>query len=307
MSISSRRLPPLTQLRAFEAAARHCSFKRAAQELSVTPAAISHQVRDLEARLGVLLFERRSREVVPTPQARRLYPVLRDGFDAFADALQSLAPDAADRVVTVSVTPAFATQYLLSRLPDLQRLHPDIELRLHASDGVVDLARGDVDIAVRYGDGPFPGHEAVRFADDRLLPVASAALGLRAPRDLAGHRLIHFEWRRDAERRPTWRDWLRAAGLAHDDASRGPRFSEVAHAIQAAVAGQGVALLNHVLVADALARGVLEAPFGPQLDVPGWTLLRHRDRHAGPARQAVWDWLLGLRTLAPARRDGPMA
>lgn len=304
---SSRKLPPLTQLRAFEAAARHRSFTRAAQELSVTPAAISHQIRELETRIGVPLFERRSREVVPTEQARRLYPVLRDGFDAFADALQALLPDAEDHAVTLSVTPAFATQYLLSRLPDLQRLHPDIELRLHASDRVADLARGDVDLAVRYGDGPFPGHEAVRFADDHLLPVASPALGLRVPRDLAGHRLIHFEWLRDAERRPGWRDWLRATGLAHDDASRGPRFSEIAHAIQAAVAGQGVILLNRVLVADALARGVLVAPFGPELDVPGWTLLRHQDRRASAAQQAVWDWLVGLRDAASARRDAPMA
>jgi LysR family glycine cleavage system transcriptional activator len=304
--MASRRLPPLTQLRAFEAAARHRSFKRAAQELSVTPAAISHQVRELEAGIGVLLFERRTREVVPTASALRLYPVLRDGFDAFADALQALVP-AESRTVTLTTTPAFATQWLLPRLPELQRLHPEIELRLHASDRAVDLAVDDVDLAVRYGDGPFPGHEAVRFADDGLLPVASPALGLRAPRDLARHRLINFEWLRDAGVRPPWRDWLRAAGLEHDDASRGLRFSEVAHAIQAAVAGQGVALLNKVLVADALARGVLEAPFGPELDVPGWTLLRHRDRRSGAAQQAVWAWLAGLRDTGRAGCDAAMA
>ena len=304
--MASRRLPPLTQLRAFEAAARHRSFKRAAQELSVTPAAISHQVRELEAGIGVLLFERRTREVVPTASALRLYPVLRDGFDAFADALQALVP-AESRTVTLTTTPAFATQWLLPRLPELQRLHPEIELRLHASDRAVDLAVDDVDLAVRYGDRPFPGHEAVRFADDRLLPVASPALGLRAPRDLVRHRLIHFEWLRDAGDRPTWRDWLRAAGLEHDDASRGLRFSEVAHAIQAAVAGQGVALLNKVLVADALARGVLEAPFGPELDVPGWTLLRPRDRRPGAAQQVTWDWLVGLRDTGRAGRGAAMA
>jgi LysR family glycine cleavage system transcriptional activator len=302
----TRRLPPLTQLRAFEAAARHRSFKRAAQELSVTPAAISHQVRELEAGIGVPLFERRTREVVPTAWALRLYPVLRDGFDAFADALQALAPGQS-RAVTLTTTPAFATQCLLPRLPELQRLHPGIELRLHASDRALDLAVDDVDLAVRYGDGPFPGHEAMRFADDRLLPVASPALALRVPRDLARHRLIHFEWLRDAGDRPTWRDWLRAAGLEHDDASRGLRFSEVAHAVQAAVAGQGVALLNKVLVADAVARGVLEAPFGPELEVPGWTVLRHRDRRPGAAQQAVWDWLAGLRDPGRGGRGTAMA
>ena len=286
-----RRLPPLTQLRAFEAAARHRSFKRAAQELSVTPAAISHQIRELEARLGVALFERRTRQVLPTARARQLYPVLRDGFDAFAEALRVLDAHDEEHVVTLATTPAYATQCLLPRLPELQRRHPDIGLRLLTSDHVVDLARGDVDLAVRYGDGPFPGHEAVRLADDHLLPVASPALRLYRPADLAGHRLIHFEWLRAAEHRPTWQDWLHAAGMTHDDAAHGLRFSEVAHAIEAAVAGQGVALLNHVLVADAIARGVLQAPFGPVLEVPGWTLLRHRERHAGPAQQAVWQWL----------------
>lgn len=302
----SRKLPPLTQLRAFEAAARHGSFKRAALELSVTSAAISHQVRELESSIGLALFERRTREVVPTASALRLYPVLRDGFDAFAAALQALAP-AESRTVTLSTTPAFATQWLLPRLPQLQRLHPGLELRLHASDETVDLAVDDVDLAVRYGDGPFPDHEALRFAEDRLLPVASPALGLRAPQELAAHRLIHFEWRRDAGDRPTWRDWLRVAGMAHADASHGLRFSEVAHAIQAAVAGQGVALLNGVLVADELARGVLVAPFGPQLEVPGWTLLRHRHRRPGAAQQAAWDWLASLRGVAPADRGAAMA
>lgn len=296
---ASRRLPPLSQLRAFEAAARYRSFKRAAQELSVTPAAVSHQVRELEARLGLLLFERLPRRVVPTASALHLYPVLRDGFDAFADALRVVASDAADQVVTLTVTPAFASQCLLPRLPGLQRLHPEIQLRLVTGDQVVDLARGDVDLAVRYGDGPFPGHEAIRFADDQLLPVASPSLGLRKPEDLCRHHLIHFEWLRQADRRPTWNDWLRTTGLTHEDASSGLRFSEIAHAVQAAVAGQGVALLNRVLVADALVHGMLEAPFGPALEVPGWTLLRHPGRRTSAARQAVWDWLVDWSDACP--------
>lgn len=304
-----RRLPPLSQLRAFEAAARHRSFLRAARELSVTPAAISHQVRELEARLGLPLFVRRTRQVEPTAEALRLYPVLREGFDAFADALRALVPDPADMTVTLTTTPAFASQCLLPRLPELQRLHPGVELRLQAGDTPVDLGLGGADLAVRYGDGPWPrDHEALRLAEDRLLPVASPALALRRPADVARHRLIHFDWRQGAGLRPGWRDWLREAGvehadLKHPDATGGPRFSEIAHAIQAAVAGQGVALLNRVLVADALARGVLEAPFGPELDVPGWTLLRHLDRPPTPARQATWNWLAGLREqLRPVAR-----
>lgn len=308
---TSRRLPPLSQLRAFEAAARHRSFRRAAQELAVTPAAVSHQVRELEARLGLPLFVRRTRQVVPTAEALRLYPVLRDGFDAFAEALRALAQDAAGRAVTLTTTPAFASQCLLPRLPALQRMHPDLVLRLHASDANVDLATGEADLAVRYGDGPWPDHDARPLADDALLPVASPSLGLRAQADLERHRLIHFEWRYHGDRRPNWREWLREAGLAHADAGNGLRFSEIAHAIQAAAAGQGVALLNRVLVADAVARGVLVAPFGPTLPAPGWTVLRHRARAATGAQRVVGDWLASLAgDLAapahalPGHRDG---
>lgn len=297
---ASRRLPPLNQLRAFEAAVRHRSFKRAAQELSVTPAAVSHQVRELEARLGISLFERLPRRVVPTAQALRLYPVLRDGFDAFADALRVVTADTEDQTVTLTVTPAFASQCLLPRLPELQRSHPEIQLRLITSDQVVDLAHGDVDLAVRYGDGPFPRHEAKRLADDWLLPVASPSLGLRKQEDLPRHHLIHFEWLRGGDQRPTWSDWLHKTGLTHDEASGGLRFSEIAHAVQAAVAGQGVALLNRVLVADALMCGMLEAPFGPTLKVPGWTLLRHESRRTNAAQQAVWNWLTAWPDTCPA-------
>lgn len=286
-----RRLPPLSQLRAFEAAARHRSFKRAAEELSVTAAAVSHQIRQLEQWLGLSLFERQPRRVVPTAAARSLYPVLRDGLDAFAEAIAALAPVPESAAVTLTATPAFASQRLLPRLPDFQRRHPRIELRLHASDAAVDLAHGGADLAIRYGDGPYPGHHAVRLATDSFIPVASPRLSLREPADLKRHRLIHFEWLRPAADRPTWPQWLRQAGLRHVDAERGLRFSEVGHAIQAATAGQGVALLNRVLVRGELERGMLAAPFGPELDAPGWTLLRHRSRRLTDAQRVVWEWL----------------
>lgn len=288
---TARRLPPLSQLRAFEAAARHRSFKQAAQELSVTPAAVSHQIRQLEQRLGLPLFERQTRRVIPTAAARSLYPVLRDGLDAFAEAIAALAPAPESAAVTLTATPAFASQRLLPRLPDFQQRHPRIELRLHASDATVDLAHGGADLAVRYGDGPYPGHHAVRLAADGFIAVASPRLALREPADLQRRRLIHFEWLRPAADRPTWPHWLRRAGLQHADAERGLRFSEVGHAIQAAAAGQGVALLNRVLVQGELERGVLEAPFGPELPAPGWTLLRHRNRRPTDAQRTVWEWL----------------
>lgn len=286
-----RRLPPLSQLRAFEAAARHRSFKLAAEELAVTAAAISHQIRQLEERLGLALFERRTRHVVPTAPARSLYPVLRESFDAFAEAIAALTPSHTSSEVTLSVTPAFAAQWLLPRLPDFQRAHPGIGLRLHASDATVDLAHGGADLAVRYGHGPYPGHETLLLASDRFVPVASPRLGLRTPVDLSAHRLIHFQWHRDSDDLPTWPSWLRKARHRHPDARGGLRFSEESHAIQAAIAGQGVALLSQVLVRGELERGVLVAPFGPQLPAPDWHLLRHGASAASAAQAAVWEWL----------------
>lgn len=285
-----RRLPPLSQLRAFEAAARHRSFKLAAHELSVTATAISHQIRLLEDRLGQPLFERRPRQVVLTAAARSLYPVLREGFDAFADALAALAPARAT-AVTLAVTPAFASQWLLPRLPQFQEAHPQIELRILAGDAVVDLAQAGADLAVRYGGGPYPDHETHELAADRFLPIASPHLALREPAELLQHRLIHFDWHRDAGDRPTWARWLKQAGLRHDDAQRGLRFSEESHAIQAAIAGHGVALLSYTLVLGELERGILVAPFGPQLAGPTWQLLRDRASRRPVAQQAVWEWL----------------
>lgn len=295
-----RRLPPLSQLRAFEAAARHRSFKLAAEELAVTAAAVSHQIRQLEAWLGLALFERHTRRVELTAAAHSLWPVLRQGLDAFAEALAALAPPRA-QAVTLAVTPAFAAHWLLPRLPRFQQLHPRIELRILASHAVVDLAHGGADLAVRYGGRDEPELEAQALPADRFLPVASPRLGLRTPADLAAQRLVHFDWHRPAPDRPTWPRWLRQSGLRHGDARGGLRFSEESHAIQAAVAGQGVALLSHSLVQDDLARGVLVAPFGPELPAPAGRLLRQRG-NAGPAQQAVWDWLAA--EFAPPRGHG---
>lgn len=287
----TRRLPPLSQLRAFEAAARHRSFKRAAEELSVSAAAISHQIRQLEQRLGVALFERHTRAVVPTAAARSLYPVLRDGFDAFAESIAALAPSPATASVTVSVTPAFAAHWLLPRLPELQRQNPHLDLRILASTTVSDLAAGAADLAVRYGHGPYPQHHAVHLATDRFAPVASPAMGMHTHADLLRQRLIHFDWHQDGPEQPDWPAWLRAADINHDDARAGLRFSDESHAIQAAIAGHGVALLSLTLIQTELERGLLTTPFGPTLPGPGWHLLRHHDVRPRPATQAVWTWL----------------
>lgn len=284
-----RRLPPLSQLRAFEAAARLGSFKRAAQELSVTPAAISHQVKALEEQLGLALFERRTRQVVLTPPGRQLLPALSAGFDTMAEAVAALRAQRQAASVTLSTTRAFMAQWLLPRLAAFRARHPRIELYLHADEAPVDVAAGEADLAIRYGTGPYPGLEATRLLEDRYRGVCSPQLKIRARRQLPQCTLIHFEWQRPWPDAPDWARWHREAGVP-SGTSRGLRFSEEVHAIQAAIAGQGVALLSDVLVQEELRRGVLRVPFGPALPGPGYWLLQRPG--AGPAARQVARWLM---------------
>jgi LysR family glycine cleavage system transcriptional activator len=286
-----RKLPPLASLRAFEAAARHVSFKRAAEELAVTPTAVSHQIRQLEERLGVRLFERRTRQVVLTAAALELYPVLRDGFDAFARALDALAGRRTRRSLTLSVTGAFAARWLVPRLAAFRAAHPGLDLRVHASDEPVSLHGRDIDAAIRYGRGPYPGLAVIPLAADRFAPVSSPMLHLRRRSDLRRVPLLHFEWRNRRSDNPTWRRWLEQAGVAGVDADSGVLFSDESHAIQAAVAGQGVALLSLLLVAPELRSGALVQPFGPELEGYRYHLVHAADAPRRAELQALGDWL----------------
>lgn len=288
-----RRLPPLGTLRAFEAAARLRSFKRAAHELSVTPTAISHQIRALEDYLGLRLFERQTRRVALTAAAERLLPVLREGFDAFADALEALRAPQRRRALTLSATLSFTAKWLVPRMASFRQACPDLDLRLHASDDPVDLHAGVADAAIRYGRGPYPGLNAEPLIENRFAPVCSPRLGLRQPQDLREHPLLHSEWSHPTADTPTWRLWRERAGqpdLAALDVDAGLRFTDESHAIQAAIAGHGVALLSLALVADDLAAGALVQPFGPVLEgYPHWFV-----QAPGPARAdlaALRDWL----------------
>jgi len=261
----SRRLPPLSALRAFEAAARHGSFKNAAVELAVTPTAVSHQVRSLEDHVALRLFERRTRQVVLTDAGAQLYPVLRDGFDAFADAIARLTRPGAREQVTISATVAFTTRWLIPRVARFRERHPDIDLQLRASDDVVEIDTGGVDIAIRYGEGPYPGQTVTPLFADSFAPAFNPLLRIAGPEDLAARPLIDFEWRRRHAGNPTWSRWFEAAGLDAPQTPAALRFSEESHAIQAAVAGQGVALISLALVEEELAAGQLVQPFGPRL------------------------------------------
>lgn len=286
----NRRTLPLSQLRAFEAAARHCSFKRAAEELAVTPAAVSHQVRELEALLGVALFERRVRQVVPTLAAMQLLPVLQRGFDAFGEALEALREQGDGSSVTLSCTPAFASQWLLPRLADFHARCPDTDLRIHASEAPLDLSRS-VSLAVRYGMGPYPELEAEVLAEDAFALVVSPRLALAGYEDLKEVRHIVFDWYCSTLGLPSWQHWCQAAGLTQADLGASLSFSDESHAIQAAIAGQGVALLSLTLVKAELERGVLQVPFGPRLPGLRYQLVRHHRFAGHAALEQVAAWL----------------
>ena len=286
-----RRLPPLSALRAFEAAARHGSFKLAAAELSVTPTAISHQIRLLEQHTGLTLFNRQVRKVVITDAALSLYPVLRDGFNAFETVLQRLGTAQARRRVIISATNAFMARWLAPRVAQFCNKHPEIDLELLASDQAVDLGADIADIAIRYGRGPYPGMLAEPLFADRFAPVASPVLGPLGLADLDHVPLIDFKWVQERSLNPTWKNWFAAAGLPWK-ARRGQLlFSDEGHAIEAAAAGQGIALLSLELVADEIAAGRLAQPFGPSIPGHIYHLIRSAGKSHHPDVDSALEWL----------------
>lgn len=287
-----RRLPPLSALRAFEAAARHGSFKRAAGELAVTPTAISHQIRSLEEYTGLVLFERRVRKVVLTDAGAELYPVLKAGFDAFENVFQRLGAPVKGQQVTITATNAFMARWLAPRIAAFRQLHPDVDLDLNASDQPVDLGAGVADLVIRYGRGPYPGMRSDPLFTDCFAPMASPALGGAGPADLGSVPLIDFKWARTHPLNPNWKNWFAAAGLPWA-ARRGQlRFSDESNAIQAALAGQGVALLSLELMAADLQAGRLVRVPGPAIPGHTYHLLCRAGDPLAPHVEAARAWLL---------------
>lgn len=256
------RLPPLNALRAFTVAARHLSLSRAAEELSVTPAAVGQQVRLLEDHLGYALLRRTGRQTLLTDEGQALLPGLVEGFERLAAALDAPAQVGHDGVLTVSVAPSFAAKWLVPRLDAFQERHPAIDVRVSAAMQVVDFENGDVDCAIRYGPGHYPGLETARLLSESVIPVCAPGLvggepPLEVPADLAGQTLIHDDGpERDASC-PDWRMWLKAAGVDGVDPSRGPRFDQASLVLEAAVAGRGVALAKARLAEADLRAGRL--------------------------------------------------
>ena len=287
-----RRHLPLSSLRAFEAAARVGSFKQAAAELAVTPTAISHQIRALEACVGTPLFERRVRQVALTDAGQALFPVLKNGFDAMEAALDRLAQRVRRPTVTIAATSAFTAKWLVPRLARFQTAHPGIDLQLHASDDVVDMAGSGIDIAIRYGRGPYPGLRAEALFTDAFAPVANPRLDVRRASRLRDVPLIRFPWRRADPLNPTWERWFEHAGWRGPAPSGALRFTDEGHAIQATVACQGVGLLSLALVQEELRAGLLRRCF-PGDALPGHTyhLVTRPAEPERPEVSAVLAWL----------------
>lgn len=304
----SDRLPSLNALRAFEAVTRHLSLTGAARELNVTPAAISHQIKALEADLGVVLLRRVRGSFRLSETAHTALPALRAGFDSLAEAARRLRSDSGRRVLTISVGPTFASTWLVRRLGRFKRLHPEIEVRIDATDAMADLIRGGVDVGIRFGIGSYPGLVAIPLFAEAIYPVCSPGLladgpPLAAPDDLARHTLLHVEWTLDQGDTIDWQMWLRAAGAAAVDGSRGQRFSHSNIALQAAAEGEGLALASDTLVADDLAAGRLVRPFEISLPLDFAYYLVYPEADAtAPKIVAFRDWLLA--EIGEAQENG---
>lgn len=312
----SYRLPGLSLLRSFEAAARHLSFKKAAAELCITPAAVSQQIKALEEWLGVPLFHRLTRALSLTEQGQAMLPQLREGFANLAGAIDS-ARQPGDGALTVIAPPSFASHWLVPRLPRFARAHPEIELQLASTSEAVErhgdaavLARLIVDpranrtpVAILYGDGAYPGHRVDKLFTPEYVPVCAPAIcagaeALRAPADLVRHPLIHDDTLLDAGpgvgHRSGWAEWLARAGLRSRSLPRGPRFANAALALAAAQAGQGVALAPRALVHGYLADGSLVIPFDIALPSPyAYYLVAQEDTAQRRSVGAFRDWLIG--------------
>jgi LysR family transcriptional regulator, glycine cleavage system transcriptional activator len=292
--MNARVLPPLSALRAFEAAARHRSAKRAADELSVTATAISHQLRTLEDWLGVALFVRKPRQLELTGAGRELLGDLGNAFDTMAGAIARVRTAPLRQSLTISTTPAVASRWLLPHVGRLREQHPQLDLHFHVTHEPVALDGHSADIAIRYGSGRWPGLVTHKLFDNVFVPAFSPALKLKRPDELPRHTLLHFEACNARSAPLGWPGWQKLAKVRGLDPRAGPNFSDETHTISAALAGQGVALMSHALIRDELRQGTLVSPFGPRLPAEPFHLVYPEARRADPAIVAVRDWVLGL-------------
>jgi LysR family transcriptional regulator, glycine cleavage system transcriptional activator len=290
-------LPALAALRAFEAAARLMSFSKAAAELNVTPAAISHQIHALEQDLGVKLFQRLNRSVALTPSARLLLPGLSEAFAQIRASVRRLQAQHDSGTLNVTASPSFAAKWLVLRLHRFQERCPDVDVRISATDEVVDLTRGDFDMGIRYGAGRYPGLGVELLAKNEVFPACSPRLlesgpPLAAPEHLRHHALIHDQTAERDPLVPTWAMWLKAAGVRDLPAAPGLSFSAAHLALDAAIAGRGVVLALSTIAAADLAAGRLVRLFSLSLpDVFAYYIATLPGALNRPKVRLFRDWL----------------
>jgi len=287
-------LPSLNGLRAFESAARHLSFTRAANELNVTQTAISHQIRRLEDQLGIRLFERRTRELRLTRDAAAYLPAIQAAFQELRQATARLRRPARDGLLTISTTASLAAKWLVTRVAAFQDANPGLEVRITTSAALVDFQREEIDMAVRYGRGSWPGLRARWLMAEDIFPVCAPSLlqgttPLRRPEDLVHHTLLHTSASRE-----DWQLWLTAAGMPVSIAARrGMSFDQSFMAVQAAVDGLGVALGRTRFVEADIAAGRLVVPFDVVLPADaGFYIVAPEETADTPKIALFRDWLL---------------
>ncbi|MCI2399554.1 transcriptional regulator GcvA [Aliiroseovarius subalbicans] len=290
----SDRLPPLTALRAFDAAARHMSFQDAAAELSVTPAALSFQIKSLETHLGEPLFHRLNRAVELTEAGRALAPGAKEGFETLTAAWRAALRLQDNRTLTVTAGPAFTAKWLAPRLYEFARLHPDVDLRFTASLRLMDFARDEIDVAIRFGYGPDTGLFSQPLRRDWVTPVMTPALAKRFPTpESLKQAPILFDSSIDFLDPPCdWPTWFRAVGIDFTP-THGPRFSQADHAVDAALSGAGVVLGRRSIVVTALAEGILVAPYKIALQSKAqFRFLCQKGAEDRPQIKAFRDWIM---------------
>jgi LysR family glycine cleavage system transcriptional activator len=291
------RLPPLSALRAFEAAARQMSFSKAAEELFVTPAAISHQIHALEQELGVTLFHRLNRSVELTASARVLLPGLSEAFAGIRASVGRLRAHNDTGSLTVTASPSFAAKWLVLRLHRFQQRCAEVDVRISATDEVVDLGKGDFDVAIRYGAGHYPGLDVELLFTNEVFPACSPQLlaagpPLRIPDDLRRHALIHDQAIERDPLVPTWPMWLKAAGVKDLPATAGLSFNNMSLALDAAIAGHGVVLAYSTIAAADIAAGRLVRLFSLALpDQFSYYIVTAPGALERPKVRAFRDWL----------------
>jgi len=291
---------PLTALRSFEVAGRLLSFTRAAEELFVSQAAISRQIRDLEAELGHPLFERRHRAVVLTPDGASLLRVLTDSFDRIDDALSSITAQAAEASVTVSCEPTFAALWLVPNLIEFRTLHPEIEVRIDSDAHVIEFRANEAVLAIRHGSGrsTWPRTETRLLMPTAMAPVAAPSLlasgpSLSAPEDIRQFELLH------EENRHAWAEWFRLAGAPDDRSGRGPLFADGALVLHSALRGHGIALADLGFVQDDLRDGRLVQPFATEISFGAYYLVARNFSALPRPAAALAEWILSKFSSSP--------